>query len=152
MIPNPKYDMLAKRVDLFKGISPEDVHKIISRGLTMTMEKDNVIFYKGTSGNQMFVILTGKVSLYDGEKHLVDLRTGDMFGEMALINNEPRSATAVAAETSQLFILSETFFQKLMTKRIAIRMLLNIIGTMSKRLQNMNKRLLELKSKDGASS
>mgnify|MGYP006295794521 CR=1 FL=1 len=146
MMPNPKYDMLAKRVDLFKGISPEDVGKIIARGLTMTMEKGNVIFYKGTSGNQMFVILTGKVGLYDGEKHLVDLRTGDMFGEMALINNEPRSATAVAAETTQLFILSETFFQKLMTKRIAIRMLLNIIGTMSKRLQNMNKRLLDLKA------
>jgi hypothetical protein len=54
----------------------------------------------------------------------------------------------VAAETSQLFILSETFFQKLMTKRIAIRMLLNIIGAMSKRLRSMNKRLIELESED----
>lgn len=147
-MPNPKYDMLAKRVDLFKGISPEDVHKIIARGLTMTMEKGNVIFYKGTSGNQMFVILRGKVSLFDGEKHLTDLRTGDMFGEMALINEEPRSATAIAAETTQLFVLSETFFQKLMTKRVAIRMLLNIIGTMSTRLRNMNKRLLEVQAED----
>jgi CRP-like cAMP-binding protein len=148
MMPSSKYEMLAKRIELFKGISPEDVHKIMARGLTMTMEKGNVIFYKGTSGNQMFVILTGKVSLLDGEKHLVDLRTGDMFGEMALINNEPRSATAIAAETTQLFVLSETFFQKLMTKRVAIRMLLNIIGTMSTRLRSMNKRLLEMKSEN----
>lgn len=147
-MPNSKYDMLATRVDLFKGISPEDVHKIIARGLTMTMEKGNVIFYKGTSGNQMFVILRGRVSLFDGEKHLTDLRTGDMFGEMALINEEPRSATAIAAETTQLFVLSETFFQKLMTKRVAIRMLLNIIGTMSTRLRNMNKRLLEVQAED----
>ena len=114
----------------------------------MTMEKGNTIFYKGTTGNQMFVILAGKVSLFDGPKHLADLRTGDMFGEMALINNEPRSATAVAAESTQLFILSETFFQKLMTKRVAITMLLNIIGTMSTRLQSMNRRLLELKQEN----
>ena len=114
----------------------------------MTMEKGNTIFYKGTTGNQMFVILAGKVSLFDGPKHLADLRTGDMFGEMALINNEPRSATAVAAESTQLFILSETFFQKLMTKRVAITMLLNIIGTLSTRLQGMNRRLLELKQEN----
>ncbi len=150
MTPNPTHAMLAKRVDLFKGISPEDVARIFARGLTMTMEKGNVIFYKGTTGNQMFVILSGKVSLLDGKKHLADLSAGDMFGEMALINNEPRSATAMAAETSQLFVLSETFFQKLMTKRIAIRMLLNIIGTMSTRLRTMNKRLLELTAKEGA--
>jgi CRP-like cAMP-binding protein len=70
---------------------------------------------------------------------------------MALINNEPRSATAVVAETAQLFVLSETFFQKLMTKRIAITMLLNIIGTLSTRLQGMNRRLLELKQESPSS-
>jgi CRP-like cAMP-binding protein len=141
MTSNAKFQMLAKRVELFRGISPEDVGKIFSKGTTMVMEKDNVIFYQGTTGNQMFVILTGKVSLYDDKKHLVDLRTGDMFGEMALINSEPRSATAVAAETSQLFILSEDIFQRLMTKRVAIRMLLNIIGTLSHRLRDMNTKI-----------
>ncbi len=144
MTSNAKFQMLAKRVELFRGISPEDVGKIFSKGTTMVMEKDNVIFYQGTTGNQMFVILTGKVSLYDDKKHLVDLRTGDMFGEMALINSEPRSATAVAAETSQLFILSEDIFQRLMTKRVAIRMLLNIIGTLSHRLRDMNTKITKL--------
>lgn len=150
MTTNAKYDMLAKRVDLFKGIGPDDVAKIFSKGITMTMEKGNVIFYQGTTGNQMFVILTGKVSLFDGRKHLTDLRTGDMFGEMAVINNEPRSATAVAAETTQLFILSETIFQRLLTKHVAIRMLLNITGTMSRRLRDMNTRLTSLQEKLGA--
>ncbi|HOD51002.1 MAG TPA: cyclic nucleotide-binding domain-containing protein [Candidatus Hydrogenedentes bacterium] len=151
MTLNPKYEMLANRVALFKGISPDDIHKIISRGLTMAMEKGNIIFYKGTTGNQMFVILAGRVSLFDGQKHLADLRTGDMFGEMALINNEPRSATAVAAEQTQLFIMSETFFQRLMTKKVAIQMLLNIIGTLSTRLQSMNKRILEMKEESARS-
>jgi len=136
-----KYSGLAKRIPLFNGVSPEDTHKIFSKGMTVVMEKDNVIFYEGTEGNQMFVVLAGTVDLFSGKKKIARLTSGDMFGEMALINNEPRSATAVAVERSQLFVLSETAFQKLMTKRISIRMLLNIVGVMSDRIREANKRL-----------
>ncbi|MCP4639125.1 MAG: cyclic nucleotide-binding domain-containing protein [bacterium] len=140
-----KFRMLAREVDLFQGLSPEDVSKIFAKGMTMQVEKGNVIFYQGTTGNQMYVVLGGTVSLYDKKKHLVNLGVGDMFGEMALINNEPRSATAVAAETTSLFVLSETIFHKLLTKRVAIRILLNIIGTLSHRLRDMNTKMTQLK-------
>lgn len=135
------YRMIAQRVELFKGINPEDVHKILSKGRTMSMEKGQTIFHKGTTGNTMFVVLGGSVALLDGKQHLATLRTGDMFGEMALINNEPRSASAVAAENCTLFVLEETTFQKLMTKSVAIRMLLNIISTLSHRLKRANETL-----------
>lgn len=137
------YGELAKRVPLFHGLSPEDVAKIISKGMTMDLKKGDVVFYQGTVGNQMYVVLGGCIGLFDGKKHLATLRAGDMFGEMALINNEPRSATATAAEDCRLFVLSESTFQKLMTKKAAIRILLNIIGTMSKRLRDMNAKLAQ---------
>lgn len=138
-----KYAEMAKRVPLFRGLSPEDVAKIFAKGMTMDVKKGDTVFYQGTTGNQMYVVLGGTVGVFDGEKHLTTLRPGDMFGEMALINSEPRSATAVAAEDCRLFVLSETIFQRLMTKRAAIRILLNIIGTMSKRLRDMNARFAE---------
>lgn len=136
-----KYANLAQRIPLFEGISSDDVHRIFAKGMTVVMEKDNVIFYEGTTGNQMFVVLAGTVDLYTGKKKIAQLHSGDMFGEMALINSEPRSATAVASERSQLFVLSETAFQKLMTKRVSIRILLNIVGVMSNRIREANKRL-----------
>ncbi len=139
-----KYEELARRVPLFRGLSPEDVAKIMSKGMTMDVKKGDAVFYQGTVGNQMYVVLGGSVGLFDGKKHLATLRAGDMFGEMALINNEPRSATATAAEDCRLFVLSETTFQKLMTKKAAIRILLNIIGTMSKRLRDMNAKMAQL--------
>lgn len=142
MLESAKYANLAQRIPLFKNISPEDVHKIFGKGMTLVTEKDNVIFYEGTAGNQMYVVLAGSVDLFSGKKKIATLRSGDMFGEMALINNEPRSATAVAAERSQLFVLSETLFQKLMTKRVSIRMLFNIVGVMSDRIRKANKRLV----------
>jgi CRP-like cAMP-binding protein len=78
------------------------------------------------------------VAVRDGDKTLATLTTGDMFGEMALIDNEPRSATVVADEDSHLFVLSETTFQTLLTKRVAIRLLLNIMRTLSHRLRDAN--------------
>ena len=141
MSTQERYRIYAQRVELFRGISPEDVAKILSKGMTMNVTKGDTIFHKGTTGSQMFVILGGAVDLLDGKKHLATARAGEMFGEMALINSEPRSATAVAAEDSHLFVLDETTFQKLMTKSVAIRMLLNIISTQSHRLKAANDRL-----------
>jgi len=65
---------------------------------------------------------------------------------MAVIVNEPRSASAVAGETSRVFVLSETVFEKLMTKRAAIRILLNIIGVMARRIREMNTKLAEARA------
>ena len=78
----------------------------------------------------------------NGHKNAVrELGPGDVFGEMALINREARSATVVAVEDSHLFVLSESIFQRLLTKRVAIQILLNIVRTLSHRLREANDRL-----------
>jgi CRP-like cAMP-binding protein len=133
-----KIDALIKAVPLFHGLSREEVIKIFSKGMTMRCTKGETIFYKGNIGNQMFVVLGGKVGVFDGEKLLASLRVGDMFGEMALVNQEPRSATTRALEDTKLFVLSQDVFERLMTKRVAIQMLMNIIRTLSQRLKGAN--------------
>jgi CRP-like cAMP-binding protein len=142
---DPKLIELTKRVELFKGLDPHDVGKIFAKGLTKLVPKGEAVFFQGTVGNTMFVLLGGKVDLYDGKRYLASLSPGDAFGEMAIINREPRTATALAAEDSKVFELSEQTFHKLMTKRVAIQILLNIIGMMSERLTGMNKQMTQLK-------
>ena len=136
-----RFRALASRVDLFRGVNPEDVAKIYAKGMTMRINRGNIIFHQNTTGNTMYVLLGGRVDLYDGKKHIASLGPGDMFGEMALISEEPRSATAVAGEDAHVFVLSETIFHRLMTKRAAIQILLNIVGTLSRRLRDANKKL-----------
>ena len=133
-------DKLIKHVELFHGLNAEEVLKIFSKGMTMRCVKGETVFYQGTVGSQMYVVLGGTVGVFDGQTCIARLRTGDMFGEMALVNKEPRSATVVALEDSRLFVLSESTFEHLLTKRVAIRMLLNIIHTLSKRLRDANAR------------
>jgi len=137
---------IARQVSLFNRISEEDVGKILAKGLTMQIKKGSVIFYEKSTGNTMYVILSGTVELYEKKKHLATLHTGEMFGEMALISDEPRSATAVAGEDCTLFVISETTFHELMTKKVAISHAANIIATLSQRLRQANKRLLEQNS------
>lgn len=134
-------DELIKRIDLFRGLTREEVAKIFSKGMTMRANKGEVIFHKGTVGSQMYVVLGGKLGVMDGQKLFAELRTGDMFGEMALVNNEPRSATVTALEDSRMFVLSESTFQRLLSKRVAIQILLNIVRTLSTRLKDSNARL-----------
>jgi len=81
------------------------------------------------------------VGVFDNNKLLAELHTGDMFGEMALVNREPRSATVMAVEESKLFVLSENTFQQLLSKRVAIQILLNVVRSLSNRLKNANARL-----------
>lgn len=136
-----KVDKLIERVELFHGLTREEVVKIFSHGLTMNCAKGETVFFEGTVGSQMFVVLGGKVGVYRANKCLSELRTGDMFGEMALVCDEPRSATVVALENTKLFVLKEETFDKLMTKRVAIRMLFNIVRTLSHRLKDTNARV-----------
>jgi len=134
-------DKLIQHVELFHGFSREEVVKIFSKGMTMRVSKGETVFYKGTVGSQMYVVLGGTVGVFDNDKIIAKLRTGDMFGEMAIVNQEPRSATVIAVEDSKLFVLSEDTFKRLLTKHVAIRLLMNIIHTLSKRLKNTNQRL-----------
>ncbi|MBX3176936.1 MAG: cyclic nucleotide-binding domain-containing protein [Candidatus Hydrogenedentes bacterium] len=138
-------DKYIKHVSLFHGLSREEVAKIFAKGMTMHVDAGQDIFVQGTVGSQMYVVLGGKLGVFDGEKCLAELRTGDMFGEMALVNKEPRSATVTAINDSRLFVLTESTFERLMSKRVAIRVLFNIIKTLSHRLREANKRLAAFK-------
>lgn len=135
------YATLVRQVALFRGLTEEDIAKIFARGMTIRVLKGETVFYKGTVGSQIYVVLEGAVEVRDDDKTIATLRTGDTFGEMALLDSEPRSATVTALEPSHLFVLSETTFKHLLTKRVAVQILLNAVRILSHRLREANARL-----------
>ena len=139
-MPKDQVDLIIEKVKLFHGLGPDDVRKIFGRGLTMNVRKGDVVFYKDTEGDQMYVVLGGMIGVYHNKEVIAKLRTGEMFGEMALVTSDKRSVTVIAMEDSHLFILKEDTFEKLMTKRVAVRMLLNMVKTLSQRLKESNVR------------
>jgi len=85
-------------------------------GLVQTFSKSDVIFSQGSSGEEMYIVYTGKVGLYlegtPGHRELLaTLEAGDFFGEMALVDDSPRSTTGIAEEdATQLLVLDKKKF------------------------------------------
>jgi len=135
------YAVFAHRIPLFKGLDPEEIAAVFGSGSTREINEGDIIFEQGAEDADLFVILAGSVKIQRDGQEVEHLPNGSMFGEMALVSGERRSATAVAAETTSLFVLNEATFQRLLSKQAAVRLLLNILGTMSERLRRLNQRL-----------
>lgn len=121
---------------LFKGLFSEEIKKILEQGFIVHFSKDEVVFHEGNIGSQVYIILEGVIGIYQEGKEITRLSEGEIFGEMALLTRQPRSATAKAIENSSLFVFSETTFEKLLKKKTAVRLLLNIIHILCERLRH----------------
>jgi CRP-like cAMP-binding protein len=77
---------------------------------TRRVRAGGVIFREGEQADELFAIKSGFVRNQVGNRTMADLRADDMFGEMALIDSEPRSATAVAITDVELVPISEKQF------------------------------------------
>lgn len=97
-----------------------------------------VVFREGDSGQEMFVIQTGKVKIAKNirgtEKVLDTLEPGEFFGEMALINQKPRSATATVVAEAKLLVLDPGTFDAMIRGNVEIA--IRLIRTMAQRLQH----------------
>ena len=100
---------------LFKNKSSEIISSIISSLKLITLEKDITLFKKGNEGSEFYIIKKGKILINTeyGDKYLKD---GETFGELALIQNGKRTATAVTIERSQLFVLNGVTFREILKK------------------------------------
>ena len=74
------------------------------------------IFEDGSPATEMYIVREGSVELRKGATVLETLRAGEVFGEMALIDPAPRSATAVAGEGCKLVVIDEKTFNQLVQK------------------------------------
>lgn len=114
----------------------------------MTIEKcineydaATVIFEEGTVGRELFVVLDGKVDIVratpDGQVKLATLGKGEFFGEMAVIDSSPRSATAIAAEAgTRVISINHARFVYLVAQQPAFALM--IMDALSKRLRASN--------------
>jgi len=107
---------LLRKVSIFADLSPETLGDLAKRVWQKEADAGTVIVSQEDRGDQLFVIVSGKVKvvLYGetGREIILSiLRGGDFFGEMSLLDRQPRSANVVAVEDSQLLGLDRDAFQ-----------------------------------------
>ena len=109
-----------------------------------------VLFKDGEAGKQMFVIHSGKIRITkkigEVEKTLAILPAGEFFGEMAILNDEPRTASAIVEEDSQLLVIDPKTFEAMIkgNSEISLRM----IKKLAQRLKQADEQIESLMIKD----
>lgn len=125
MVSGPLAATLAS-VPFFSGLD-EAVLENIGRGLrSRRFRRGEVIFHQGDPGDALFIVMSGaiKISLpsEDGDEAiLATLRPGDVFGELALLDGAPRSATASALDPTDTLVLPRDQFRELIATEPAVR-------------------------------
>lgn len=138
MSDNARNRKYAERVRIFKGLEPEEVGEILSRGHKLTYPRGQTVFHEGMMGSNLFIVLNGEIGLYNKNKLIARCGAGDAFGEMSILNRKPRNATALAETDVSLFTLDEDQLSAILEKRVASKLLLNVIHVLSERLEEAN--------------
>lgn len=112
--------------------------------------KGHLLFREGDEGKVMFVIQSGTVRIHKNvreiEKTLIVLGAGEFFGEMSILNNEPRSASATIEEPAKLLVIDPKTFEAMVrgNAEIAVR----LIKKLAQRLKDADEQIENLLLKD----
>lgn len=135
-------------VPLLLGLDHRDAMRFLKLATVIQFNKDEHIVRKGEIGNEMFVILKGSVNVVDGGHRLAAFGKGGIFGEMAYLNAEPRSADVVARENTEILVITQDTMKASMEKmpEVAARILFNMSLILTERLKDTSAKFVKAKS------
>ncbi len=115
-----------ERIQLFSGLAPADLVRLADGLRTRRFRRGEVLFHQGDPGDSLFIVNSGAVKIVlpseeGDEAILTTVRPGSFFGELALLDDAPRSATAVAMEATETFVLHRVAFRELIDTSPAAR-------------------------------
>ena len=131
--------IILKSVNLFHKIPGDVLTRIAQIAEEIRCEQNHVIFKEGDHGNSMFVIISGKVDVVQNGHSIAQLERGTCIGEMALLDQEPRSADANTLKESVLLKIDQEGFFQLMASNPEI--MKQIVKILTQRVRSMNKKL-----------
>lgn len=107
-----------RQIELFSSLSDDEISILVKHSKIHSLVEDEALFHQGDDGDFFVVIIDGRIEITkhtEGETpvSLASLTCGDTLGEMALIDEEKRSASAVASEPTSVFVLSRKAFNML---------------------------------------
>lgn len=114
------------RCPLFAGLGEEDLVGLAREMRTRKFRRGEVLFHQGDPGDALFVVTSGAVKISlpseEGDEAIIaTLNAGDFFGELALLDGAPRSATATALESTETLALARPRFRELIAGEPALR-------------------------------
>jgi len=119
-----------RKIPLFSNVDNQDLERIAAASVVRSFPKNSIVITEGDSSNSLYVILSGEVKVFvsdeDGKTNTISrYSAGDYFGELSLIDEEPRSASVETISKCKIAILSRNYFVGYIERhpRVAISLL-----------------------------
>lgn len=150
MPPDNRWNFL-RNLPLFAEMDDDELKRLASSLKQRSFTAGQTIFYQGDPGHAAYIIKSGQVRIYvhgeDGQEiSVIIYGPGDLFGEMSLLDRQPRSATAVAMEDSRLLVISEDDLYRHL--RQSHQLALNLMLALSTRLRETTQEVESLATLD----
>jgi len=134
-----------RSLDLFSDLRFMDLGHLVQNMHDRTYHEGEVLFVEGDIGRALFILESGQVELTktgpDGKSQKIyTIQSGEFFGEMALLEQLPRTATATALEKSQIFLLYRSKLESILNyhPRIGVQIMTHLAQLLSARLRRIS--------------
>jgi CRP-like cAMP-binding protein len=145
------YEEILKTVSIFSGLGQEEIRRLAKICSERRYHEAEIIFVEHTEGDELFVILEGEVSISlelaseEDAMPLVLLRAGDVFGELSVVDESPRSATARSLRGCRVVVIGKEALDALMESDhdLGFKVMRNLARLVSKRVRSANQKILD---------
>src|SRR5207245_2855585 len=135
---------ILQKVPLFSQLAPVELERVAEITRERSYPRNSVILFEDDPGDALYIVATGQVKVVligeDGREVILSvLGEGDFFGEMSLIDEEPRSAHVIAMEDSNLLVIRREDFQAILQQSPGIAM--GLLRELSRRLRRVDEKV-----------
>ncbi len=124
-----------KKIDLFQSLTEDEIGLLGKKISRVHLEQETILFHEGDVSRDMYILLAGSLQIFKKNRRLTTINPPDYIGEMAILEDKPRSATVIAAADSDLFKITRQQFSTIAKRPEA---LVAIIKTLSQRIRRDN--------------
>ena len=121
------------KIDLFHFFPPEELADFLEKATEVELAKGVILFREGEPGQEMYLVLRGMLKVFSGNRVIAIIKPGEYFGEMAIIENQPRSASVAVLEDSLLLQVPYAVFQEYFSRQP--KSLVAMMRTLSQRVR-----------------
>jgi CRP/FNR family cyclic AMP-dependent transcriptional regulator len=142
---------LIKDIPYFSELTIEEMQNLVASSQKRRYPRGSIVLHKDDVGDETYLIMIGKVKVIvthpDGKEIILNiLKSGDLFGEMAVFDHMPRSATIVAEEDCEFLIISQENIKNLIKRNPQIAF--KLLSDMSRRVREADEQIGSLANLD----
>ena len=142
-----------RRMPLFRHLIYKEILRVLNVTTVREFQPGEEIIREGTPGDEMFILLRGKIRLHKNDAFITHLAPGAHIGEMALVDRrQPRSASATAEERTRVLILKRRDFYEIIRKepQLSVKLLWAFTQVLAERLRKTTAELSGARLEAGA--